>query len=466
MRATLSDILEATAGSLVGGDATASVSGVTTDSRAVEPGNLFVAIRGETFDGHCFVGAALDAGAAAALVSRVPDGLAAGRPLVLVDDTLAAYQALAAWWRSRMPATVVGVTGSNGKTTTKEMLALVLGGLAPTLCSEANHNNHIGVPQTLLRIAPEHRFAVVEMGTNHFGELAPLARISRPSLGLITNIGPTHLEAFGSEAGVAREKATMLDHLAPDGVALLNADERWSRQIARRRPGRTATFGLSRGAQWRAARIRQAASSVRFTVERTGDRVTLPVVGRWQVSDAIAAIAAAAELGVPVGEAARRLAEFRAPKWRMDVRRVGALTLWLDCYNANPASMLGAVIELGRQRNGGRRVAVLGDMLELGGISDAAHRRIGQAAAAAGIQVLCAVGERAAAIADEAAAGGIEAANVFRAKARDEAAAWLCGRLAPEDTVLFKASRGIRLEEVADAVVAWAASPLSPLGEG
>lgn len=434
------------------------MSGVTTDSRAVRPGELFVAIAGERFDGHAFVATALAAGASAALVARLPEGLPGGRPVVLVDDTVAAYGALAGWWRAQMPATVVGVTGSNGKTTTKEMLAAVLGGLGPTLCSEANHNNHIGVPQTLLRIGPEHRYAVVEMGVNHFGEMPPLARPARPNVGVITNIGPTHIEAFGSEEGVAREKSIMLAWLAEGGLAVLHADDPWSRGIAARHAGRKATFGFAPDADWRATRVRQGADRVRFAVERTGDAVVLPLPGRWQVANALAAIAVAAEMGMPVAHAAERLAAFAPPKWRMEVRRVGTLSVLLDCYNANPASLLGAVGELERRRCHGRRVAVLGDMLELGAISAAAHRAAGAAVAASGLDLLCAVGDQAALLAGEAVAQGMARSSVFQTSARHEAAGWLCEHLRPTDTVLFKASRGIRLEEVAEAVMAWAAA--------
>jgi len=456
MRATIAEVASAVGGaSLPRVFGEAIVTGVSTDSRTVRAGELFVALRGESFDGHGYVGKAFAAGAAAALVSRVPEGLSADKPLVLVSDTLAAYQALGGWWRDRMQATVVGVTGSNGKTTTKEMLALVLAGLGPTMCSEANFNNHVGVPQTLLRIAPEHRYAIVEMGVNHFGEMAPIARPSRPNVALITNIGDTHLEAFGSRDGVAREKAVMLDCLAEGGLAVLHADEEWSRGIAARHPGRKVTFGLSRGADWRAVRIGRGYTHIRFTVERTGDAVWIPVIGRHQVSNAIAAIAVAAELGLRVAEAAGRLAALHAPKWRMEPRRAGGMTLLLDCYNANPVSMRGAVAEL-RWRRRGRRVAVLGDMLEVGGLCEAAHRELGRIVAAAGIEMLCTVGESAAALADEALLHGMDPANVFRTRVRAEAAEWLRGRLAPRDTVLFKASRGMRLEEVAEAIEAWA----------
>jgi len=466
VRASISEIAKATGGHPLQGDPAVAVNGVTTDSRAVKPGQLFVAIRGERFDGHRFVQAALDAGAAAALVERWPEGLATDRPVVLVADTVAAYAAVAGWWRRQVPATVVGVTGSNGKTTTKEMLALALGGREQALCSQANHNNHIGVPETLLRIQPTHRFAVVEMGVNHFGEMEPLARASRPDVALITNIGPTHLEAFGDEAGVAREKAVMLRHLAPGGLAVLHADDRWSRALARDHAGRTATFGFRRGARWRATRVRQAADHVRFVVERTGHEVMLPAAGRCQVSNALAAIAVAAELGIPLADVADRLAAFEPPKWRMEIRKAGPLTLVLDCYNANPASTRAALDELRRRPCPGRRVAVLGDMLELGERTPAAHRAAGKAAAEAGVGLLCAVGDHGALLAAGAVEGGIREADikVFPASARAEVARWLCGQLRPADTVLFKGSRGMRLEEVADAVAHWAAQATTTRG--
>lgn len=457
MKATIADIVQATAGHLLQGDPASEVNGVSTDTRSLAPGQLFIALPGEKYDGHDFVAKAIQAGAAAALVARVPAGLATDRPLVLVPDTVAAYQALAAWWRSRVQATVIGLTGSNGKTTTKEMLALILGTAGAAMCSEANNNNHLGVPQTLLRILPEHRFAVVEMGVNHFGEMAPLARMARPNVALITNIGRAHLEAFGSPEGVAAEKSVMLDYLVPDGFAVLHADDPWSRAIGGCYPCRQVTFGLSPEADWRATHIRLGDDYVSFVVKRTGDKVTVPVVGRIQVSNCMAAIAVAAELGVPVAQAAEALKSFKPPKWRMDVRRVNGMTLLLDLYNANPNSMLGAVAELARRRSpGGRRVAVLGDMLELGDTADAAHREVGAAVAEAGIDLLCTIGERAEALAQQAIASGMDAARVMCTRDRAQAAGWLREVLRPTDTVLFKASRGMRLEEVADAVLSWA----------
>jgi len=457
----IANVLEATGGRLVQGDPAATLHGVATDSRQVTPGDLFVALAGERFDGHDFVARAFEAGAGAAVVGRWPDGLATDRPVVRVPYTADAYGALGAWWRRRMPARVVGITGSNGKTTCKEMIAHLLGALGPTVCSEANHNNHVGVPETLLRIRSEHRFAVVEMGTNHLGELEPLASLARPDVGLVTNIGPTHLAAFGSEEGVAREKGHLLDAIAPGGLAVLSADDYWSRQLAEAHPGRTATFGLSDDADWHVAHLAQGESEIRFVVAQTGDAVTAPVVGRWQVANCLAAIAVAAEMGLSVSEAAARLASFQSPKWRMNVRRIDDFTLLLDCYNANPASMLGALGELERRPCPGRRVVVLGDMLELGQVSAAAHRELGRLVAGASIDLLCAVGPEAFLMVGEALCSGMLPTNIFWSNDRAMAARWLCYRLRPNDTVLLKGSRGMRLEEVADAVVAWAEQPLS-----
>jgi UDP-N-acetylmuramoyl-tripeptide--D-alanyl-D-alanine ligase len=458
MELTLANVLDATGGRLLRGSPDVSLGGVSTDSRTVRPGDLFVAIPGERFDGHDYVGAALAAGAGAALVSRPLAEGVTDRPLVLVPDTPKAYGALAAWWRARMPARIVGITGSNGKTTTKEMVAHLLAHLGPTVASQGNHNNHIGVPETLLRLRPDHAFGVVEMGTNHPGEIEYLARLVRPDVAVITNIGPSHLAAFRSVRGVAREKGRLLDFLAADGLAVLNADDPWSRRLARRFPGRWTTFGLGPGAAWRPAAVWPNGSKLRFVLAGWGEAVSVSLIGRWQVANCLAAIAVAAELGLSVPEAAWHLQSFRPPEWRMALRSVGGFTLLCDCYNANPASMAAAVQELAGRPVAGRRVAVLGDMLELGRRSGAAHRRLGRLVATAGVELLVAVGEGAARLAEAARRRGMPPANVFWTTDNTLAAEWLAQRLRPTDTVLVKASRGIRLEEVAERVETWAAA--------
>ena len=460
MELTAAHVMAATAGHLVQGEAHTPLTGVSTDSRTVAPGELFVAIEGERLDGHRFVGRALGAGAAAAVVRRWPLEVATDRPVIVVDDTVAAYGQVASWWVGQMPARIVTVTGSNGKTTVKEMIAHLLDGLGPTVRSLGNHNNHIGVPETLLRVGPGHRFAVVEMGTNHPGELEALARLVRSSVAVITNIGPSHLEAFGSERGVAREKERLLAHLAPDGLAVLHADDKWSRWIALRHQGRLATFGVSPDAAWRAEAQWLDDDQVRFHLAGTGVSFAVPVVGSWQVGNTLAALAAAAELGLDPRAAAQRLASFRPPRWRMTVQRVGGLTLVLDCYNANPASMAAAIRDVARRAAAGRRVAVVGDMLELGRVSHAAHTDVGRLVASEGYDVLCAVGAQAEVVAGAACRQGMAPGRVFWATDREVAAQWLCARVGPEDTVLFKASRGVRLEQVAAKVESWAAAHL------
>jgi len=460
MKLTIATIAQVTAGRLAQGTPTATLTGVSTDSRTIAPGQLFVAIKGERFDGHQFVRNLTKAGGA--LVERWPLEAPPELPIVVVDDTVAAYGRLAAWWRRQMPARVIALTGSNGKTTTKDMLAHVLGALAPTVASLSSHNNHIGVPETLLRIRPEHAFAVVEIGTNHFGEVPALASLVEPDVALITNIGPSHLEAFGSEEGVAREKGRLLDYLRLDGLAVLHADDPWSRRLAVEANARVVTFGLSPAADWRASEIQEGDEEISFVVEPVGCRVTLPAVGRCHVSNCLAAMAIAVEMGVPPARAAERMRSFSLPKWRMQLRRIGSITLIADCYNANPASMEAAIGELARRPTSGRRVAVVGDMLELGKVAEEAHRRLGRRLAEAGVQLLCAVGQNALFAAQEAVTAGLPLGQVFWTLENTEAAEWLTRRLGEGDTVLVKGSRAMRLEEVADAVANWARSTMAP----
>ena len=457
MKLTVSDLVEATAGRRLQGDAAAPLCGVSTDSRTVGSGELFVAVGGERFDGHAFVGRALAASAAALLVERWPiEGVGTDRPVVLVPDTKAAYGLLGAWWRRKMPARVVGITGSNGKTTTKDMTGHLLDSLGPTLVSAANHNNFMGVPETLLRIRPNHRFAVVEMGTNHPGEIDWLASLVRPEVGVITNVGPAHLEAFETEEGVAFEKGRLLAYLAPGGLAVLHADDPWSRHLALAHPGDVATFGRQPGATWRAEEVWPEDESVRFLVSGCAQEFTVPVIGAWQASNCLAALAVAARMGLGLADAAEQFRTFVPPDLRMTLRRVGDLTLIADCYTANPASMAAAIDELRRRPGAGRRLAQLGDRLEHGGRADPAHERIGELAAAAGVELLCAVGELAELVARSAARCGMRGDDVFCTESRAAAARWLCARLRPDDTVLAKASRDIRLEEVVEAIEAWA----------
>jgi len=456
MQLTVASIANATGGCLIQGSADTPLARVSTDSRTVRAGELFLAVQGDTFDGHAYVPTAAAAGAAAVVVHRWPLDVPPDLPVVLVDDTVKAYGHIAAAWVATQPAKIVAITGSNGKTTTKEMVAHLLDVLGPTLRSEGNHNNHIGVPETLLRVSPEHRFAVVEMGTSHPGEIEALAKLVEAQVAVITNIGPSHLEAFGTEHGVAHEKAKLLNHLAPGGLAVLHADDEWSRTIAERHQGRIATFGISPDAEWRGRAVQSDDNGVRFALAGTGVSFAAPVLGRHQVSNCLAALAVAAEMGLTPEMAADRLATFVPPKWRMAMHHIGAMTLMLDCYNANPASMRGAIEELSHRRVAGRRVAVLGDMLEMGRAAVPAHEDLGRWAAIAGFDALVAVGEHAEIVARSARLEGMDPDCVLWTADRDSAAQWLCARLQETDAVLFKGSRGVHIEHVADVVEHWA----------
>ena len=467
MHPSVQDIVEATGGTLAQGggsepQAAARLTGVSTDSRTLGAGEAFIAIIGEQFDGHRFAEAAARDGAGALVVSQPLDAArrrrrdSVGVPVIVVGDTTRAYGDIASWWAGQMPAKIVTLTGSNGKTTVKEMVAHLLDLLGPTLRSEGNHNNHIGVPETLLRLRPHHRFAVVEMGTNHPGELERLARLAVADAAIITNIGPSHLEAFGTERGVAREKMHLLDYLSANGLALLHADDPWSQWIALRHRERKATFGLSAEATWRASDVRLSDDGIVFEVAMCGTRFQVPVHGEHQVANCLAAVAVAAEMGLDTHAAAEQFRSFVPPKWRMAVSEVGGVTFVVDCYNANPASTSAALRELERREVAGRRVAVLGDMLELGAMAPQAHMDMGSLAVDSGIDLLCAVGEQSKATADAARRAGMPAEHVLWTDDRATAAAWARKRLGAGDAVLLKASRGVRLEEVAEALIRWA----------
>jgi UDP-N-acetylmuramoyl-tripeptide--D-alanyl-D-alanine ligase len=449
MEYRLSEIAKVVGGA-VHGDAAAVIRAVSTDTRTVEAGALFVALRGERFDAHDFLAAAAEAGAAALLVeTRALDAArAAGLAAVAVDDTLTALGDLAAHHRGRLPAKVVGVTGSNGKTTTKEMLAAILALEGPTVKSPASFNNFIGVPLTLFRAAPEHRYAVVEMGANAPGEIARLAAIARPEVGVITNVGEAHLEGFGDLAGVAAAKTELLGGIAPGGVAVLNGDDPWLRRAASGFAGRVAWFGDGRDAL-AAAAVKADDDGVSFVLD--GMPVRLPAGGAHNVQNALAAAAAARALGVANDVVARGLAAYTPPPMRMEEWR-GAVTLVNDAYNANPASMRAALAEVARRRVEGRKVFVCGDMLEMGPAAGDLHRALGAAAAGSGVDLLCAVGEQAGAVGAGAGGAGMPAERVRVWPDADAAVRALPALLRRGDLVWLKGSRRVGLERVADAV--------------
>ena len=451
----IDELLPAVGGRLQAATSATAFSGASVDSRSVEPGNLFVALRGERADGHAHVAEAVRAGATAVLIDRpveLPGGLDAAR--VIVTDPLAGLQDLAAWWRSRHDVRVVGITGSTGKTIAKEMVADVLSRTLRTLRNAGNLNSESGLPMTLLRLEETHEAAVLEMSMYTVGEIARLAEIARPEVGVILAVHPTHLERAGSLERIEQAKGELAEALPAAGLAVLNADDERVARMAARTVATVRTFGLGQGADVRADEIRSHGLEGTTFLLRTpwgSRRMRSATPGRHLVPHALAAAAVAEWMGVPMEEVAAALEAGSRAAHRMERRDGhGGATLVDDTYNASPVSMRGALEFLAETEvpAGGRRIAVLGDMLELGPDEEELHRDIGRAAAAAA-DVTVTVGERGAWIAEAARSAG---ARVLEAMDEEQAAEIITRELAPgpSDLVLLKASRGIGLDRAVD----------------
>ncbi len=435
------------------------VEGISTDTRTLAPGAAFVALAGESFDGHAFLAEAARKGAAAAVVSvaRLAD-VPAGLPALAVEDTLAALGAIARHHRRRFPVPVVGVTGSNGKTTTREMIAAILATRGPVLRTEGNLNNEVGVPLTLLRLGAEHRAAVIEMGMNHAGEIARLAAIAEPGVGVVTNASAAHLHGLGTVDAVADAKAELWRGLPPSGIAVAGLDDRRLLARAEKTGRRLVTFS---------ARADAPADVVLLDVLHHGEdgldfrlgigtkevRVRTPLVGRHNAVNAAAAAAATLALGCTDREIVAGLAAVRPVGRRLRLERLpGGALLVDDCYNANPASMTAALATLRPLAGAGRILAALGDMLELGAAEAEAHRELGREAAAAGLAALATFGPRSRLVHEAALAAGQDASQAFHTEDPAALAAWVRERLRPGDVLLVKASRGMRLERLVEAL--------------
>jgi UDP-N-acetylmuramoyl-tripeptide--D-alanyl-D-alanine ligase len=445
------------------------VKDVCTDSRSAKAGDLFFAIKGEKFDGHEFVAEVAAKGASAVVVEKSKaGGLKAKVPercgLLAVDDVRAAYGKLAAVYRGDFSPTVTAVGGSNGKTTTKELIASVLRQKLPTLWSEASFNNDIGVPTTLLKLTKAHQAAVLEAGTNHPGELAPLVSIIQPKIGVITNIGREHLEFFGDVDGVAREEGWLAELLPANGTLYLNGDGAWADIIAARTKAGVVRVGIGDKNDWQATRVRLDKSGVTFQVtapkvEYSGEyRVNL--LGRHQVVNALLAIGSGEEHGLGRAEIQRGLAECQPVKMRMQFWEAGGVRVLEDCYNANADSMSAALETLCDLPFQGRRVAVLGDMAELGAQSEAAHAEIGRRAAELKIGQLFTVGKNSSATAKAARDAGLT--RVIEFPDVEAAVRAVKNFLKSGDVVLLKASRSSRLERIAETL----RSPKLPAAAG
>jgi UDP-N-acetylmuramoyl-tripeptide--D-alanyl-D-alanine ligase len=444
------------------------VENVCTDSRSAKPGDLFFAIRGEMFDGHDFIAEVAAKGVAAVVVekSKVQGLMSKVKTratettldcgILAVDDVRAALGQLAAAYRREFALPIVAVGGSNGKTTVKDLLASVLRQKLATLWSEASFNNDIGVPLTLLRLEKSHQAAVVEAGTNHPGELAPLVEMIAPKFGVITNIGREHLEFFGDVAGVVKEEGALAERLPADGTLFLNGDSEWTEKLVARTAAKVVRVGLGEQNDWRAKKVRLDKSGVTFQVEgpdaELNGEYRINLLGRHQVTNAMLAIAVSEELGLGRAEIQRGLAECPPAKMRLNFWEAGGVRVLDDAYNANADSTLAALETLCGLPLQGRRVAVLGDMAELGAHSAAAHAEVGRRAAELGIGQLFAVGGMAPVTARAARDAGLT--RVIEFADVEAAVRAVKNFLKPGDVVLLKASRSSRLERIAEVLKA------------
>ncbi len=433
------------------------IKNICTDSRKAGPGDLFFAIKGENFDGHDFLAEVAGKKATAIVAERkkVPAALP-DCALLIVEDTIAALGKLAAAYRREFTLPIVCVCGSNGKTTTKELLASTLRQKCSTVWSEASFNNSIGVPLTLLKIGKSHQAAVLEAGTNHPGELAPLVEMIQPGLGVLTNIGREHLEFFGDLAGVAREEGQLAEQLPPGGTLFVNGDDEWTDKIVQRTRAKVVRVGFHDKNDWRADKVRLDKNGAAFRIVTAKKdfcgEYRVHLLGRHQVTNALFAAAVSEELGLGRAEIQRGLAECKPAKMRMQFWEAGGIRVLDDAYNANADSMLAALETLRDLPLQGRRVAVLGDMAEQGAYSETAHREVGRRAAELQIGQLFAVGKMAPTMAKAARDAGLS--RVIEFENVEAAVKAVKSFLKSGDVVLLKASRSARLERIAETLKA------------
>ncbi len=427
--------------------------GYSIDSRTVGPGQLFFAVKGERLDGHDFVDQALEKGAAAAVVRKDQLGRYEGRArLLAVEDTLVALQTLATAVRKLWGKPLIAVTGSMGKTTTKDAVAHVLGARFRVLKSAGNFNNHFGLPLMLLKLEPEYDVAVIEMGMSHAGEIRALAKIAQPEIGVVTNVAPVHLEFFESLAGIARAKYELIESLPAGGTAVLNADDEYVSQFGRDFKGKVVMYGTRATADVRAENLQSKGmegEEFDVVIGSVREHAKVLLVGEHNILNALAAVAAGLERGLKPSEAVGALATLAASDKRGQVLQVGNITVINDCYNSNPKA-LEAMVEALALMQGMRRIVVAGEMLELGPAGEEMHRRAGQRIAGKKIDVLVGVRGLAAAMVEDARRAGIRAEFVA---SPEQAGEWLAREARDGDVILLKASRGVKLEKALEAWV-------------
>jgi UDP-N-acetylmuramoyl-tripeptide--D-alanyl-D-alanine ligase len=452
------DVLDATGALPVRGARDAGIAGVSTDTRTLRAGELFIALQGPNFDGNRFALEALARGASACLLSwsarELAGELPSGVAVAVHPDPRRALAELGAWYRTTLDAVVLAITGSCGKTTTKNIVRELFSRRFPVVASPSSFNNDIGVPHTLLCAERSTRLLAVEMGTNHPGEIAALCRITRPFGGIITNVGAAHLEGLGSLEGVAREKGELAAALPREGFCVLDAHGRHFRELAARTAARVITFSVAGGPEERgdldATELHFHSGGTTFRLE--GREVTSPLLGTHNVQNLLAALCVARGLGVPLEELLPAVATLRGGKQRMERLELDGLTVLDDSYNANPESLRAAVRVLAGLHGHARRVLILGDMLELGEHTDALHAEVGREAGRAGIDALVLIGEHARAAASGAHEAGLPAGALAHFPCTSTAAAALGELVREGDVVLVKGSRAMGLERLVQAL--------------
>jgi UDP-N-acetylmuramoyl-tripeptide--D-alanyl-D-alanine ligase len=456
-RFCLQDILDSTGGTLIRGDPGKVFSGISIDSRTIKKGNLFIALRGVRFDGHQFAKEAMEKGGKGVIIENEFLGGKGtldqrGKTVIAVGDTLRALGDIAHWWRKKHPIPLIAVVGSNGKTTTKEIIATLLEGSLRVLKTSGNRNNLIGLPLTLLDLGPEHNIAVAEMGMNVKGEIRRMTEIANPDVGLITNISKAHLEGLGTFEELIKAKGELWDTMRPDGVIVVNQDDIHVTKLAERYPGRKVTFGLEVTSDVMAKELRiEGSKGVKFTLNLTGGEVevSFPMMGIASIYNALAGTAVASVFGVPREKIMERLEGFKPFSMRMEIIRMGnGATIINDAYNANPKSMELALKALSEVKDRGRGIAVLGDMLELGQFSDEAHASIGEKVTSLGVDLLFTLGERAEIIAQKARQTGLNDDRVVVSRDHQDLLLRLKKTIKRGDWILVKGSRALSLEKI------------------
>lgn len=463
---TIEEILKATGGRLRSGAGNHSISGVSIDSRSIKNGELFIAIKGDKFDGHDFLSDVIKKGAICAVVQEghpIVGSLISGESgecaIITVSDTLQALQETARYNRDKFPIPVIGITGSNGKTTTKEMLWNILSIRFSVLKNEGNLNNHIGVPLTLLRLNASHDMAVIEMGISDKGELTRLCQIAGPTSAIITNIGPTHLERLGRIENVAEAKGEILDFIKSDGVCILNTDDTYFDVFKAKSAGRVVSFGMSSlsdvfteysdiSPNWKS--LDNMTFMLICPLGKT--EVKVNVIGIHNLYNALCAAAAAYALGAQLDDIKHGLEKFTPVKMRSAIEKVGGVFIINDTYNANPASMVAAIDMLKNIKDGKQKFVVLGDMLELGANTERAHHDLGIYIGNAGLDGLIAVGEFAEYIADGAVEAGMSENKVLTSGNYAETLESIKQRLNKGDVLLVKGSRGMKMERIVEGL--------------